>query len=102
MTDRQTRTIKMLEQKAKDELFFGGSDNYEIKKLETKEFDSFVSVVIVTGLKGDEGTMAELVARDRVHVFVGKKGGITWYDNKGRTKYWRDRPSILRVVVDQQ
>lgn len=103
MTDKQERAIKMLERRAREELFFGSDkDRYEIKTLDVKENEYFVSVVIETGLKDDEGTMASIICRDRAHVFVGKRGGITWYDNKGHTKYWCDRPSILRVVVDQQ
>lgn len=55
-----------------------GSDHskYEFKKLLLQVYPGFVSVYIVVGMKGDEGTMAEIFARDKVHAFVHIRGGL--------------------------
>ena len=51
-------------------------DNYEIKQFDVRVSDYTTSVVIETGLKGDEGTMASIIARDRAMIFIGKNGGM--------------------------
>lgn len=55
-----------------------GEGKYEIKKFEVNEHEYFVSVYAVVGMVGDEGTMAEIICRNKVHFFVGKRGGVTY------------------------
>lgn len=78
-------------------------DRYEIKEWEVKDCDTFLSVVVCTGLPNDENTMAFLT-RDRAHLFVGPRGGITYPVMKdGKTTYKRFKGySILQAVVDQK
>lgn len=55
-------------------------DRYEVKRKEVDEVtENIVSLFIQTGLKGDEGTMASILCRDTVHLFIGKKGGVSCY-----------------------
>lgn len=62
---------------------FYSKDGYEIKQLETEECGRWVSVYIVTGGKGDEGTYAELFCRKYRHFFIGPNGGIRTYVGRG-------------------
>lgn len=56
-------------------------DSYEIKQFKIKrqgESDSrCYSVYVIVGQKNDEGTLAEVLARSRLHVFIGKRGKLT-------------------------
>lgn len=58
---------------------------YEVKKLEVTSFDDGddVMVYIVTGRPNDEGTMAELICRDTYRFFIGKRGGLFRFGNRG-------------------
>lgn len=86
MTKAQERTIEKIK---KDIPYFDfyHSDNYEIKKLEIEENEYFVSIYIVTGMKGDEGTLAAGLCRKYRHGFIGKNGGIMVPRRKGTTCY---------------
>ena len=80
------------------------ADKYEIKQFEITDCEYFVSVVVEVGMKDDEGTLAEVFCRDRAHLFIGKRGGITYPVFKnGRTYYKRFKGySLLQAVVDQR
>lgn len=86
MTKKQERTIERIKKEIPYFDFYS-SDNYEIKKFEVKEYETFVSVYFVTGRKGDEGTMAEVICRKYRHAFIGKNGGITVPRRRGRTTF---------------
>lgn len=49
---------------------------YEFKKLSVQVYSGFISVLLVVGMKEDEGTMAEIFARSRVHAFIHIRGGV--------------------------
>lgn len=58
----------------------------EIKRLEIEETTyGALTVVIETGLIGDEGTMNEYVSRNYRHFFVGPKGGLSTYKSTKRS-----------------
>ena len=63
----------------------------EIKKFDVQTNEYSTSVVVTVGRKNDEGTMAEVLARDTAMIFIGKNGGMkhmAWKDTKlRRTKY---------------
>lgn len=84
MTKEQQATIQRIK---KDIPYFDfyNSDDYEIKQFEVEEFDGFVSLVIVTGCKNDEGTMAALLCRKYRHAFIGKRGGVSAVNSKYNT-----------------
>lgn len=57
--------------------------NGEVKKFEMTEDEyGTVRILAEVGSVGDEETLAAIYCRDKVHVFIGKRGGIFYYDNK--------------------
>jgi hypothetical protein len=62
----------------------------EIKDLRLRDGGKFLSLAIEVGQKGDEGTMAAMLCRTRVQVFIGRHGGLTTYlgDKLYRIKLW--------------
>ena len=76
MTKSQLDKINIIRLQAKN-LHGENSKNYEIKKWELEEYDTFISLVVEVGMIGDENTYASIYCRDRLHVFIGKKGGVT-------------------------
>ena len=76
----------------------------EVKTFDVKDYDHFVSVYIVLGYEGDEKTMAFL-ARDHAHLFIGKRGGITFpVNSKKGNQYCLPFKgySILQAVCKQR
>lgn len=51
-------------------------NDYEFKEIDFVKWTRFVSVVLEVGGKNDEGTMAQLFCRSRIHAFVYRKGGV--------------------------
>lgn len=103
MTKEQERSIKLIERKAMDILFYG--KDYEFKKFEVEENEYFVSLVFEVGAIGDEGTLAAVFCRDYGHVWIGKRGGITYPVNSKRAKNGFVRKpfkGIMGVVIDQR
>lgn len=62
--------------------FFLYGPNYEVKKLEISgnEYNNDVYVSLETGVKDDEGTMAEVYCRGCYCFNIGAKGGIYVYE----------------------
>lgn len=87
MTKQQERVIEQIKKNIPHFDFYN-SENYEIKKFEVKEHEEFgyVAVYVVTGMKGDEGTLAEALGRKHRHGFIGKKGGITYVSDRGNVR----------------
>ena len=108
ITKQQTKAIENIKRLAK-KLHERHADKYEIKKFEIHENEYFVAVVVETGMKDDEGTMAEILCRDSAQLFIGKRGGITYPVSKkmadGKYKHYTKRfegYSLLQAVVDQR
>ena len=106
MTNAQERALAKIEKLVKNGFY---SDDMEIKKWEVNENEYFVSLVLEYGLKNDEGTLAEVFARDRAQLFIGKKGGVRYPVNKllknGKFKHYEKRfkgITILEAVCDQR
>lgn len=106
MTRKQEIAIERLKRMAQQSLFYG--DEWEFKQFEVRETSyGSVMVTIETGMKGDEGTLAAIFARDYCNVFVGPRGAVTWYKNsKGKLNTTKQRLSqqrtILAAVIDQR
>ena len=100
MTKSQEKAIERIRKLVESEC----RDRYEIKIWELKEHETFVSLYVAYGLKNDEGTLAELLCRDKAHLFVGKRGGITYpiYKNGRQIERKFKGYSILQAVVDQE
>ena len=78
MTEKQARALYRILKGAETFDYSRGAGTYEIKEYKVEETEYFLSVVLEVGMIGDEGTMAQVFCRDRVHLFVGKRGGITY------------------------
>lgn len=81
-------------------------EQYEIKTWEVEDCGNFVSLFVKYGMIGDEGTAAEIFARDAAHLFIGKRGGIRFpvWNQKTKTQTCRTFHgySILEAVVRQR
>lgn len=106
MTRAQEKALERIKALVERELY---DDRYEIKRWDVDENEYFVSLVVEYGMKGDEGTRARYTCRDRAHLFIGKRGGVTYPVTKqlknGEWKLYTKRfkgYSILQAVVDQQ
>lgn len=107
MTNSQEKAVARIRNLAEKWASEGFADG-EIKEWEVEENEYFVSVVVEIGGKGDEGTLAEYIARDRAHIFVGKRGGMRYPVSKelknGTWKHYYKTfggYSILQAVCDQ-
>lgn len=101
MTKAQEKAVAKIRALAEQNFY---ADDMEFKEWEVEEFESFVSVVVETGHKNDEGTMAAIFCRDRAHLFVGKRGGIRYPVHKNGKHYYKrfEGYSILQAVCDQR
>lgn len=111
MTKAQEREVERIRRMAERSLFFGtDKSKYEFKTWEVNENEFFVEVRLETGLKGDEGTMAEVFGREFAQLFIGKKGGVTYFktirDKDGHYVRSSQRRlgshGILQAVLDQK
>lgn len=103
MTQAQEKALTKIRGLVDKELY---TDAYEIKEWTVRECEYFVSLVVEYGLKNDEGTMAAVIGRDRAHLFIGKRGGITYPVTSKKTgkqicKQFKGY-SILQAVCDQR
>ena len=105
MTKQQEMVIARIKRDAVSDICPNATD-YELKQFEVTEYDHFVAVLLVTGLKNDEGTLAAVYCRDRAHVFIGRRGGITYpVDTKRHGMVRRELGryhSLLHVVCEQK
>ena len=80
-------------------------DRYEVKRFEVEENEYFVVLYVSVGMKNDEGTLAEVFARDNAQLFVGKRGGVTFPVVGKRGGYYRKTfhwYSILEASLAQR
>ena len=63
------------------------TDSYEVKELEVKDSYGDAYVTVTTGVKNDEGTMAEVLCRDTYIFFIGRRGGIFQFNDNYRKVY---------------
>ena len=102
MTKAQERKVKLIRRDAETCFSFT-----EVKQFDVEENEYFVSVYAVIGSPNDEGTLAAVFCRDRVHVFIGKRGGMTIPVNKrlknGKFRHYTKKyTSFLSAAIDQR
>lgn len=104
MTNAQEKTLYRVLKMANEFDYSRGKGEYEIKRYEVDDCEYFISVVIETGIIGDEGTLASVLCRDRVHLFIGKRGGITYpcYKNGKHMIKRFSKTNIFGVLIDQR
>lgn len=89
MTKKQEMVIKTIRDYMTgewDRRNWGSTRTYEIKEERISEEleDGSIHISMTRGLEGDEGTMAAVLCRDTIGIFVGPKGGCSCY-SKSRT-----------------
>jgi len=87
MTPSQKKAVEWFKREFFDYNSHVTKEDYEYKEWEVQDHDyGMVSIVAEVGMKNDEGTMAAVFCRARKHVFIGKKGGFSWYDNNAHKR----------------
>lgn len=100
MTRSQKLMIEHLDREVENQIT-GRRGEYEVKERRVKEFSTFVSYYVYIGYKGDENSILSLY-RDTIHLFIGKRGGVTYYPNKGNVdKHKRYKGNLWQVIIDQ-
>lgn len=99
MTKKQMWAIQNLKRMAKSEMMTGRE---EFKEFKIDEYEHFVSLSMVIGLKDDEGTLAEVYGRDRALFFIGKRGAIRYPVDTKRGFTERPFRSVLDTVIEQR
>ncbi len=85
MTNAQKKVLDRIKKDIPRFDFYNQPELYEIKRWEVKESTyGFISVIFVTGLKGDEGTAAKVFCRKSRQLCIGPRGSVTTckYDKK--------------------
>lgn len=77
MTEQQAKTIEHIRESVLRRRYGHTQASYEIKQFEISTLPDcdLVFLVVETGLKGDEGTMASVLCRDHRHIKIGVRGG---------------------------
>lgn len=96
MTTKQQQAIERIKAKVREHDFKLHNDpeikTFEVTEGETYRGWSLVFVTVEVGNKGDEGTMAALLARERRQIMIGKNGGMTLINGKkkvhGNRVFW--------------
>lgn len=94
MTKQQEMKVNMIKRQAEN-LHGKFSTNYEIKEWRVEENEFFVSLVVEVGMIGDEGTLASIFGRDRLQVFIGKRGGAKIPFYTGNKNYYKPFKCML-------
>ena len=99
MTNSQVKAIESIRALCEKEM----RADQEFKVWEITENKYFISLFLSYGMIGDEGTLAAAIARDEAHLFIGKRGAITYPVHKNGRTFTRKFKgySILQVVCDQ-
>ena len=93
MTKAQERAIERIKRSMENSL----TSVDEVKEWKITEYDTFVSVMAVTGVKNDEGTYAFYI-RNYCQFFVGKRGGITYPVNNFKFKNGNVRKHTTKTL----
>lgn len=88
MTNAQNKAIETLKSSF-FKAFSYKANEYEFKEVFVEEWNDtgIVYVRLEMGLIGDEGTMAEIFARNSTAVCIGKRGGYFSYRDSGKHSY---------------
>ena len=101
MTNTQRKVIDYIKGNATNKSDLGiGFTDAEIKKFEVEENQFFVSLFVEVGSTNDEGTLASIYCRNRVFIFIGKKGKITYYDQNQKQRIG-NQYDLFHIYVDQ-
>lgn len=104
MTEQQSKALCRILHSADTFDYSHGKGTYEIKRYEVDDCKYFLSVFMEVGKVGDEGTLASVLCRDNVHLFIGKRGGIRYpvYKNGKTSTKPLSKTTLYGVMVDQK
>ncbi len=90
LTAKQAKAIEYIKAKILDANYGHTATSYEIKKFEItlpQENNDQAYLMVETGMKNDEGTLASMLCRDHRLIAVGQNGGTELLNpkKKGRT-----------------
>ena len=74
---------------------------YEIKEWTVCDLGPCLSVVAETGCLNDEGTAAEVYARDRAQIFIGRRGAMYFLKPGKSSPRKVQYPFFLSVACEQ-
>lgn len=97
MTKAQERRIESIKREL-EEMATQYHTNGEIKWFKVEDCGSFVSVSGCTGARDDEGTYAAILCREHVHLFIGKRGAVTYPIWKKKQKRQITRPRGIKCL----
>ena len=104
MTQAQERKVEMIRKEIERE-FFPMHRNPEVKKFQVEELDcGIVSLIAEVGSVNDSDTYAAILCRERIHVFIGRKGSISYYPysiKNGAKSRRLGRRSLYNVYYEQ-
>ena len=104
MTQAQERRVEMIRKDIEKE-FFPMHRNPEVKEFRVEELEcGIVSLIAEVGGVNDSGTYASIYCRERIHVFIGRKGAISYYPysiKNGCTARNLGRRSLYNVYYEQ-
>ena len=101
MTRLQELAVQRLKGECERAFFY--SPEYEFKSWDVREHYRFVSVYAEVGRVGDEGTLAAMYCRDRVHLFIGERGAMS-YPVTSNGRYVcrrRGRKGVFTISMEQ-
>lgn len=79
----------------------GFSSRYELKEFKVVKTDENANIVIEAGMIADEGTMASILCRARIHIFIRKGGGLEMFGKKdGKVKGGKVMRRLRLLIED--
>lgn len=103
MNKTQERTVERIRHDVMDAFDLShGKGEFELKEFRVNECEYFVSVVAEVGMVGDEGSLASIFCRNRVHIYVGKRGAMTYPCYKNGKHSRRRFVGYWTTYVDQK
>ena len=97
MTKAQERVIESIKREF-EEMAKQYHRDGEVKWIKVEDHDSFVSVSGCVGNRGDEGTYSAILCREHVHLFIGKRGRVTYPIWKKKQKKQITRPRGIKCL----
>lgn len=90
LTAKQAKTVADIKAAILSSRYGCAAGSYEIKRFEVtlpREGSDLAFLIVETGMRNDEGTLASVLCRDRRHIMIGPNGGTELLNpkKKGRT-----------------
>jgi hypothetical protein len=87
LTAKQAKIVAHIKAEILNARYGRTAGSYEIKRFEVtlpREGSDLAFLIVETGMRNDEGTLASMLCRDRRHVMIGPNGGTELLNAKKR------------------